>query len=149
MAQMKDHRNINAFLDMIAYAEGTLGFGDDGYNVMFGYSYFDDYSKHPNKLITLGKYKSTCAGRYQLLGRYYEHYKRELELPDFGKLSQDLIAIQQIKECRALTDIKLAKVESAIKKCARIWASFPGSPYGQPTKTMAEMLIKWKEFGGK
>ena len=33
MARLKRiSRNLNAFLDMIAFSEGTIGLGDDGYN---------------------------------------------------------------------------------------------------------------------
>ncbi|MBE0437784.1 MAG: hypothetical protein IBX56_18520, partial [Methylomicrobium sp.] len=41
---------IDAFLDMIAYAEGTVRFGsENGYNVIVGGSTFDDYKDHPRK----------------------------------------------------------------------------------------------------
>jgi muramidase (phage lysozyme) len=58
--------NLKAFLDTIATSEGTYGCGDDGYNVIVGGDLFDDYSKHPDVLVTLNKagLKSTAAGRY-------------------------------------------------------------------------------------
>ena len=39
-----------------------------GYDVIVGGELFTDYSDHPRKLVTLNpKFKSTGAGRYQLL----------------------------------------------------------------------------------
>ena len=58
------------------------------------------YADHPRVLVDLPKLKiqSTAAGRYQLLRRYYDAYKKTLGLKDFSPLSQDLIALQQIRE---------------------------------------------------
>ena len=67
--------NQKAFLDMLAFSEGTIKFGDEnGYNVIVGGALFYDYSDHPRVLVDLPRLgiKSTAAGRYQLLARYYE-----------------------------------------------------------------------------
>ena len=54
------------------------------------------------KLVTLNpKLKSTGAGRYQLLSRWWDAYRKQLGLKDFSK-SQDAVALQQIKERGAL-----------------------------------------------
>ena len=43
-----------------------------GYDVIVGGELFTDYSDHPRKLVTLNpKLKSTGAGRYQLLSRWW------------------------------------------------------------------------------
>ena len=40
---------------------------------------FTDYSDHPRKLVTLNpKLKSTGAGRYQLLSRWWDAYRGSL-----------------------------------------------------------------------
>ncbi len=45
---------------------------------------FTDYSDHPRKLVTLNpKLKSTAAGRYQLLSRWWDAYRKQLGLKDF------------------------------------------------------------------
>ena len=42
---------------------------------------FTDYSDHPRKLVTLNpKLKSTGAGRYQLLSRWWDAYRKQLGL---------------------------------------------------------------------
>lgn len=135
--------NHKAFLDTIAYSEGTLGKGDDGYNVLFGGGLFTSYATHPHKLVEVNGWRSTAAGRYQLLGRYYKPYADLLCLPDFSPRSQDAIALQQIKECNAFDLIGLGDFDAAITRCARIWASFPGNDYHQPQHAMGVLRNFW------
>ena len=144
-------KNLSAFLDLIAFSEGTSNLGnDEGYDVIVGGTFFTSYKEHPNKLISLPKLKisSTAAGRYQILGRYYKHYKELLMLNDFSPISQDLIAIQFIKEQKALKSIIEGDIKTAIEKCSNIWASFPGAGYGQRENKLALLISKYIEFGG-
>lgn len=151
-------RNMAAFLDTISVAEGTYGIGDDGYNVIVGSTparpdLFDDYSQHPNKRVNF-RYQSgasgvsTAAGRYQILHRFAEHYIRELRLPDFGPESQDTIALQLIRECRAVQDIESGRFESAVQKCRSRWASFPGAGYGQHEHKIETLREAFQRHGG-
>lgn len=150
--------NQKAFLDMIAYSEighKLMAISDDGYNVIVGSTpthpiLFQDYADHPRRLIDLPTFgvKSTAAGRYQLLARYFDAYKTRLGLSDFSPASQDAIALQQIRECRALDDIEAGKLREAVKKCARIWASFPGNTYGQPTHRFESLQAAYLNAGG-
>ena len=56
-----------------------------GYDVIVGGELFTDYSDHPRKLVTLNpKLKSTGAGRYQLLSRWWDAYRKQLGLKDFS-----------------------------------------------------------------
>lgn len=147
-------KNQKAFLDMIAWAEGTWSIGkNDGYDVIVTSTVehpvlFTDFSTHPRREMDVKNAhgilvcRSDAAGRYQLMGRYFEPYKalchtypdcgRPAELqrqPGFYPPCQDCYALQQIKECRALPDIEAALIAQAIAKCAHIWASFPGANY--------------------
>ena len=73
-----------------------------GYDVIVGGELFTDYSDHPRKLVTLNpKLKSTGAGRYKLLSRWWDAYRKQLGLKDFSPKSQDA-GMQQIKERGAL-----------------------------------------------
>lgn len=144
--------NLAAFLDMIAFSEGTSSHGDDGYNVLVGSTprhplLFDSYSRHPG--ILNEKHNSTAAGRYQLLKRYFADYAKMLLLPDFSPENQDKIAIQQIKERKALDDIAVGNIEKAIGKCKNIWASLPGAGYGQHEHQLDHLLAAYSKFGGK
>lgn len=145
------HPNIKAFLDTIAHAEGTDRYGDqDGYNVIVGGELFHDYSDHPNKAVWLPAYQiySTAAGRYQILYRFWLHYKRELGLPDFSPASQDRYAIQQIKERRAYDAVLEGRFEEAVNRCRNIWASLPGAGYGQREVAMGELADFYMNAGG-
>ena len=147
-ANFTEWQRMQAFLDMISYAEGTDRFGNDrGYDVIVGGSLMDNYDDHPRKSVRLPRYNinSTAAGRYQILSRYWDHYKAQLKLPDFGPESQDRYAIQQIKEQRALNDVMTGSIENAIVKCSNIWASFPGAGYGQREVKMGELLAYYNE----
>lgn len=152
IVNVQEAKNVQAFLDMISYAEGTDRFGDErGYNVIVGGELFDSYEDHPNILVNLPRLgiKSTAAGRYQILHRYWTHYKKQLKLPDFSPPCQDAYAVQQIKERRAYDDVKTGRIEKAIEKCSNIWASFPGAGYGQREVKMEELINSWRKAGGR
>lgn len=147
--------NLKAFLDTIAFSEGTdrppQPTKDRGYDVIVGGGLFRGYDDHPRKLIELPKLgiKSTAAGRYQVLARYFDAYKKQLKLPDFSPDSQDKIAIHLIKECKALDDVNAGRVEDALTKCKSRWASLPGAGYGQHEHTMAGLVSQYVKAGGK
>ena len=148
--------NVCAFLDMIAWSElkRLIEVSDNGYNVIVGSTpnnllLFKSYKDHPRKLVTINEHlKSTAAGRYQLLARYYDAYKALLNLNDFSPLSQDLIAIQQIRERKALQLIKAGQIEMAIRRCSNIWASFPGNNYGQHQNSIAQLIAVYEKARG-
>jgi hypothetical protein len=48
----------------------------------------------------------------------------------------------------ALDAVIRGDLEVAIAKCAKEWASLPGSPYGQPTKTLAQCIAVYDAAGG-
>lgn len=149
---MQNNNNRKAFLDMLAWSEGTsrIKGSDNGYNVIVGGSLFSGYADHPRKLIYLPNLgiKSTAAGRYQLLSRYWDAYREQLGLKDFSPASQDAVALQQIKERKALSDIDAGNIISAIQKCSNIWASLPGAGYGQHEHKLDDLSGKFKEAGG-
>ncbi|MGE4961585.1 glycoside hydrolase family 24 protein, partial [Yersinia enterocolitica] len=107
---MQISKNLKAFLDMLAWSEGTsrTAGSDNGYNVIVGGKLFTGYQDHPRVVVELPRLgiKSTAAGRYQLLSRYWDAYKKQLGLKDFSPASQDAVAIQQIRERKALQDIE-------------------------------------------
>ena len=153
--------NLNAFLDMIAVSalgEGLLAISDNGYNVIVGSTannpiLFSSYADHPRKLVQLninGKsVRSTAAGRYQLLMRYFDAYSTMLALPDFSPASQDAIAIQQMRERGALADTEAGRFASAVAKVRNIWASLPKSGYGQHENTLGQLQAVFIKAGGR
>ena len=151
MVEINNQRK--AFLDMLAWSEGTDNgrqkTRNHGYDVIVG-ELFTDYSDHPRKLVTLNpKLKSTGAGRYQLLSRWWDAYRKQLGLKDFSPKSQDANpALQQIKERGALPMIDRGDIRQAIDRCSNIWASLPGAGYGQFEHKADSLIAKFKEAGG-
>lgn len=163
-AEQAGGKNVAAFLDMIAESEidaYTRAHSDDGYNVLVGshgpmtrdgkdipadVRLFQSYASHPD--ILNPAQNSTAAGRYQLLYRYYQPYAKLLHLPDFSPLSQDLIAIQQIREQRALPLIQAGHITAAIAACSNIWASLPGNDYGQHQNAISMLTTAYTSAGG-
>lgn len=147
-------QNQKAFLDAIAFSEigpKLLAASDNGYNVLVGGTLFQGYHDHPRRLIYLPKLniESTAAGRYQLLQRYFDAYKKLLKLPDFSPASQDAIALQQIKERGALADIEAGRFAAAVDRCRNIWASLPGAGYGQHENKLADLQAAFVAAGGR
>lgn len=130
---------------------------DRGYNVLVGstpekMSLFTSYKDHPRKLVMFegehGTIKSTAAGAYQILSRYYDAYKKTLKLQDFSPESQDRIALQMIREQKAYNDVLEGRFLVAVAKCRNIWASLPGAGYGQPEKSVTYVQNMYIKHGG-
>ncbi|WP_250500733.1 glycoside hydrolase family 104 protein [Caballeronia sp. GAWG1-5s-s] len=147
-------KNRVAFLDMIAVSEigaVQLAKTDDGYNVLVGSTpgrlmLFKSYADHPNILNT--SLKSTAAGRYQILYRWWRIYRQQLKLPDFSPISQDKYALQQLREHGALPLIDAGRFKEAVAKVANVWASLPGAGYGQNENAMSYLLAAYQAAGG-
>ena len=94
MVEINNQRK--AFLDMLAWSEGDNGrqkTRNHGYDVIVGGELFTDYSDHPRKLVTLNpKLKSTGGGRYRLLSRWWDAYRKQLGLKDFSPKKMDAVA---------------------------------------------------------
>lgn len=159
---MQISNNLRAFLDMLAWSEGTStspATKNNGYDVIVTGidkkpEVFTDYSDHPfnkgrpSKVINSKGLTSNASGRYQFMLRDWSHYKGLLNLPDFGPLSQDKWAIQLIKERRAIVDIEAGNIVQAINNCRNIWASLPGAGYGQPEHKIEIILQQYQKVGG-
>ena len=151
-AEALDDPNVRAFLKMIRVGEGTTD--DDGYRRLFGGELVDSFDDHPRKFVTrkFGKtgksITSSAAGAYQFLRGTWDECAKALGLRDFSPKNQDLAAVFLVWRRKALDDVRAGRVVEAIAKCAREWASLPGSPYGQPTKTLPEALRLYAGYGG-
>lgn len=160
-SKAKIGHNLNAFLDGLAWAEGTSTSPitlDDGYDIIVtgidGPERFIDYSTHPfsngrpSKRINARGLTSNAAGRYQFMLKDYLHYKKQLGLIDFGAISQDVWAIQLIRERRALPLIEMGQIAAAVDLCRNLWASLPGAGYGQQERKMEDFLKVYERQGG-
>lgn len=146
-----DNKNIQAFLRMIRVGEGTDNV--NGYHTLFGGELFDSFAEHPNKTIEFSlkgkKLTSTAAGAYQFLYRTWKEISTAYKLPDFSPENQDKGAIILLHRRKAIDDILTGRIKEAIVKCNKEWASLPGAPYGQPTKTFEQALKYYTEAGGE
>jgi muramidase (phage lysozyme) len=146
-----DDPNVKAYFAVIRAGEGTSDSG--GYSRHFGGESFDGFADHPRKVITKklgGKpISSTAAGAYQHLARTWDECAAALGLADFSPKNQDLAALFLIDRRKALEDVLAGRIEQAISKCNREWASLPGSPYGQPVRTMEQALATYRAHGGE
>lgn len=154
--------NRIAILSLIAFSEGTSTHKltkNNGYDVIVTGidgrpEIFTDYSDHPfangrpAKVFNKTGSRSSASGRYQQLYSFWPAYKKQLGLKDFGPASQDKLALQLIRECKALEDVDRGDVKTFTQKCSRIWASLPGSTYGQRVHPLAVLEAKFKELGG-
>ena len=148
------NQNLRAFLDMIAFSEigpELLFLSDNGYNVIVGSTpkapiLFHSYAQHPR--LYQKAMNSDAAGRYQFMGRYWEHYRDQLKLPDFGPESQDKWAIQLINECRAMPLILGGEFGAAVGACRSRWASLPGAGYGQHENGLDALKTAYTQAGG-
>lgn len=155
---MSDNRR--AFLDMLAFSEGTSTHPltiHNGYDVIVtgvdGPEVFTDFSTHPfenrkPKQINSKGLFSSAAGRYQFMRKDWHHYRDALDLPDFGPASQDKWALQLIRERGALPLIDAGDFVLAVRRCANIWASLPGAGYGQPEHSIDKLKAAFISAGG-
>lgn len=141
--------NVKAFLDTIAYAEGT----NDSYNIIFSFARFQSYAAHPRRLMCSGGYCSDAAGRYQIKSTTWDDVRRVIGVGDFSPASQDRAAIQLIKWRGGLDDVERIVTQTdfanALYTVRLEWASLPHSPYGQPTKTVSGLWEKFKAYRAK
>ena len=108
-----------------------------------------DYSDHPRKLVTLNpKPKSTGAGRYQLLSRWWDAYRKQLGLKDFSPKSQDAVALQQIGGAWRFTYDWSQDIRQAIDRCSNIWLHRRALVMVSLSIRLTAWLQKFKEAGG-
>lgn len=159
---MTQYTNRRAFLDMLAVSEGTStspATKNRGYDVIVTGidkkpEVFTDYSNHPfdlgrkSKVINSRGLTSNASGRYQFMLKDWHHYRAQLNLLNFGPESQDLWALQLIRERGALPLIDLGQFSLAVKRVSNLWASLPGAGYGQPEHGIAKLQAAYVNAGG-
>ena len=139
---------------MLAWSEGTDNgrqkTRNHGYDVIVGGELFTDYSDHPRKLVTLNpKLKSTGAGRYQLLSRWWDAYRKQLGLKDFSPKSQDAVALQQIGDAALTYGFNHGGYPSGKSTVAAISGLHCRALVMVSSEHKADSLIaKFKEAGG-
>lgn len=139
--------NLQAFLRVIRYAEGTAS--DDGYQIEFTGTRFYNFGDHPRRVRCSGRLCSSAAGAYQFLETTWDDVARSIGARDFSPEWQDQAAIELIRREGALADVEAGRIEQAIAKTANVWASFPthyGDYYGYYGQSVVPMEYLVGEF---
>lgn len=141
MALTKAEKSV---LDTIAYAEGTLGVSNNGYDVIVTFKTINGWTKDTkivhggsDWLQKVGDSKSAAAGRYQFLPDTWKSLNGGVNVP-LTKDNQDNACINLIKkklldtksiDSRSVTIEELpndkSKFDIFLQKCAPTWASLP------------------------
>jgi muramidase (phage lysozyme) len=139
-----ENPNMRQMLHMISAGEGTLGKGQNGYNILNGDGQFEDYSRHP-RILNVG-WDSTAAGKYQITKTNLDYMEDKLgiNLEDFSPRNQDrmaaaIIAIKH-KKSGALEDILAGDLETARKKLTGEWLGLKRTGEVYPAKTQFPLL---------
>lgn len=141
LSQHLNNPRVKAFLDVIAYAEGTAKMPNQGYNTLFGHGQFSSFADHPRQRIPFGSTSSSASGRYQIMDFTWNEEKAKLGLKDFSPVSQDLVALSRILMRGGLDELLEGDIRGAINATRKEWASFPGANYpGQGMKQMEDLL---------
>jgi muramidase (phage lysozyme) len=160
-AEFLKNKNVKAFLDTLAKVEG----GD--YHAKFGYGWatgwksgkwtFSDESTHPGP----GYGGSTTAsGRYQITKATWSELSiKAMGLSDFSPGTQDLIAVELLRNVSAIEPLIGSDLKTAVGKASKKWEALPmgpglanrpinGKPSGQPYTEYDEVEKIYKGFGG-
>ena len=142
-ALLEDTR-VQALMGVIRDREGKQ------YNVVVGGQKFDDYARHPN--IKVGR--SHAAGAYQMQPGTWDPIRKALHLPDFSPASQDLAAVDLLRQKGATDRLLSDDFDGAVFAASVPWRSLPhqtrqtkdvhGRPYGtglknEKTPTLAQI----------
>ncbi|OAE43587.1 glycoside hydrolase family 104 protein [Agrobacterium tumefaciens] len=141
-----DEPNVQRALGTIRAAEGTARFANP-YSVGFG-GRQHSLAQHPGVSASFRdnsgrRGSTTAAGAYQFLGGTWNEMKNALGLKDFSKKSQDIAAVGLLDRAGALGHVMSGNVKGFVNSAKGTWASFPGAPYNQPTKSMSFMQSAW------
>ena len=148
MVEINNQRK--AFLDMLAWSEGTDNgrqkTRNHGYDVIVGDYYW--LLRSPSQTChAKPKLKSTSAGRYQLLSRWWDAYRKQLGLKDFSPKSQDAGIAAWIRRV-ALYPMIDRDIRQAIDRCSNIWKLHRALVMVSSSMQADSLIAKFKEAGG-
>lgn len=144
---------VRAWLNTIAYAEGT----GDNYNMIVGERQgkgsITDFSRHPDVMRRLnirGKATPTsAAGRYQFIGTTYTGMGNATGLTDFSPHSQDVNAVEALRQNGALNALLSGNMQDLVARSGRTWAGIPGElsrKHNQPSRSEGDVLAAYGNF---
>jgi muramidase (phage lysozyme) len=157
-----EYANVRAFLHAIQEGEVYKQFRHtpDAYRQLFGGALTDSLARHPRRAMQSPWGWTSAAGAYQAMcavpgkvtvdtwGDFCRDMQSTAEDMPFDAETQDLFAVWCLRRRGALKHVIDGEFDAAVAKCVKEWASFPGSPYGQPTVTLEQLRACYSRFGG-
>lgn len=145
------NENVQRALASIRAAEGTAAY-EDPYSVGFGGVPITSYAEKPRGLSSFRdnsgkKGKTSAAGAYQFLNDSWGDMEKGLGLTDFTPNSQDIAAVGLLDRAGALDNVLSGDVKGFVRDANGTWASLPGSPYNQPTRSQSFVQNAWNNYG--
>lgn len=148
------------FLDVLAYAEGTLGISNNGYDVLvndspssgsriiLGWTENTDIQHGLNNWkVKVGNVFSTAAGRYQFIGSSWIQYNNNNNAP-MTKINQDKAALKYLKQLLGSTYSFKINDENDMKmvadKIKNVWSSFKVKSAAELYKIYKNAIILYK-----
>jgi lysozyme len=146
--------NVRAALEMISKSEGTNGdYSKMVYGTVVSSALFPqlvgkrnvsipNLNQFPQILVKVNSnLSSSAAGKYQIIRKTYAGAAAAMGLTDFSENTQDLLAIELIRQRGAMNYILAGDIEGALKNSNLKfeWASIPGNSYGQGTHSIAAL----------
>lgn len=132
---------IRAFLDTIAWAEGTEG--PDAYRIQYTGTKFSSFEDHPREIKCGWRYGqklcSDAAGKYQFLSTSWDRMAQKIGAKDFSPKNQDRAAIAMLEEYGVLEDIEAGWFAFAAIKLIPVWPSFRDIGNGDRATAIARL----------
>lgn len=116
-------------------------------------AFFDSFDDHPRifELTPTGK-KSSASGAFQIVATTWDDLRRQFPWlgPKFTPFEQMLAAALLMYRRGALDDVIDGRLEEAVAKCGKEWASLPGSTLedGGSELEWERVRAVWKRWGG-
>lgn len=147
---------VLAFLRVIR--EGESAQDDSAYRTIVGGGYYEKpyLDEHPRIAVQTKWGWSSAFGAYQIMAAVpgkvktdtYDWISKHVG-PSMNAFDQDCKAVFLINHRGALDDVLAGRLDQALQKCGKEWASLPGSPYGQHTISKERAHEVFKRYGGR
>ena len=133
--------HVKAFLDTIAWAEGTAG--PNAYRMQFTGTKFSSFQDHPREIRCGSSYGarlcSDAAGRYQFLSTTWDRMAKKIGASDFSPANQDRAVIALLDEYGVLEDIEAGAFAYAAIQVIPVWPSFEDVGNGDRARAIARL----------
>lgn len=145
--------NIWACLQMLSKSEGTNGdYSKMVYGVVTSSPLYPSLvGKRNVKIPNLNRFpqilvkvnsaglSSSAAGKYQILRKTYNGLSIALGLTDFSENTQNLMAVELIRQRGGIPFLLKGDIKGALDKIKGEWASIAGAGYGQGENSIATL----------